>query len=206
MNTALSWLEQCLSTHKCGLDNEPRRLPRRVLQIDGPGRVRLLTTTNEHGKYVCLSHCWGTANFLTTTRSNLAEHEESLALEKLALTFQDAISFTLRLGYRYLWIDSLCIIQDSVEDWREQGSKMADIYEGADVMLSAAANLASKNHLFKSANRHHLSREWLFRDLNGELISLFSREPLSHRGLVENALPLMGRAWYVKSGSTKSVG
>jgi len=42
----------------------------------------------------------------------------------MPLTFQHAIIFTRRLGFRHIWIDSLCIIQDSKPDWEEQAAKM----------------------------------------------------------------------------------
>ncbi|KAF2195708.1 HET-domain-containing protein [Zopfia rhizophila CBS 207.26] len=50
--------------------------------------------------------------------------------------FQDAIMVTRRLGIQYLRIDSLCIIQDSVQDWREQSALMGQIYADACLNIS----------------------------------------------------------------------
>ncbi|KXX78515.1 Heterokaryon incompatibility protein 6, OR allele [Madurella mycetomatis] len=61
----------------------------------------------------------------------------------LPATFQDAIDFTRRLGLRYIWIDSICIIQDSPKDWAEQSSLMADIYGNAHLTICATASAGS---------------------------------------------------------------
>jgi hypothetical protein len=55
----------------------------------------------------------------------------------LPRTFQDAVLVTRRLGVKYLWIDSLCIIQDDVEDWQTESGKMADIYSDAYLVIGA---------------------------------------------------------------------
>jgi hypothetical protein len=43
-------------------------------------------------------------------------------------TFFDATIITRELGYRYLWIDSLCIVQDFLEDWEAESQNMGNIY------------------------------------------------------------------------------
>jgi hypothetical protein len=61
--------------------------------------------------YIALSHCWG-ENDCRMTRSNLTAMLESIEFESLPKTFQDAITVARKLGVPYVWIDSLCIIQD----------------------------------------------------------------------------------------------
>jgi hypothetical protein len=51
--------------------------------------------------------------------------------------FQDAVLITRRLKIKYLWIDSLCIIQDSLEDWAREAARMGDIYRHAFLTLFA---------------------------------------------------------------------
>lgn len=74
---------------------------------------------------------------LATTQTNLLAHCERIALDELPQTFRDAINITRDLGLRYIWIDSLCIIQDSLEDWSLEVSCMVDIYINAYVTLAA---------------------------------------------------------------------
>lgn len=66
-------------------------------------------------------------------------------MDELLLTFRDAILFTRGLGYRYLWIDSLCIIQNSYEDWVIELSHMQDYYKYA--VLTISADLAEGDHV-----------------------------------------------------------
>jgi len=61
--------------------------------------------------YTCLSHCWGTAQFIQTTVDTLAQFKDTIAWDDLPKTFQDAIDVTHQLGIKYIWIDSLCILQ-----------------------------------------------------------------------------------------------
>src|SRR5450756_303615 len=113
MKLANEWLKECLSTHagcQKPLETKP---PTRVIDI-GPGGEypSLLVTDGDITKYVTLSHCWGKATLLTTTNSSLADRVAGIAMGLLPRTFQDAIRVTHLLGFKYLWIDSLCIIQD----------------------------------------------------------------------------------------------
>ncbi|PQE03115.1 heterokaryon incompatibility protein [Rutstroemia sp. NJR-2017a BVV2] len=58
-------------------------------------------------------------------------------------TFQNAVQITRALGLRYLWIDSLCIIQDDKDDWQFESAKMANIYLGSCVTIAATASFDS---------------------------------------------------------------
>ena len=60
--------------------------------------------------YVTLSHCWGAKQIITTTQETLRSRLAAIPWKDLSKTFQDAIIITNNLGYRYIWIDSLCII------------------------------------------------------------------------------------------------
>ncbi|KAK2029232.1 HET-domain-containing protein, partial [Colletotrichum zoysiae] len=87
--------------------------------------------------YVALSHCWGGPIPSSTVLADLEARKVELPLEPLPRNFQDAIAVTRALGIRYLWIDSLCIIQDSQADWLAEAGKMASVYAGATVVISA---------------------------------------------------------------------
>jgi hypothetical protein len=114
-------------------------LPTRVMDISY-GQPRLLVTQNQRGHYIALSHCWGSGEKrpLCTTTENLKEHISGIPFTKVPKTFQDAIKICAEIGYQYLWIDSLCILQDSEEDWIRESQKMGSIYERARLTIAAS--------------------------------------------------------------------
>ena len=93
--------------------------------------------------YMTLSHRWGTDEQIMLTKSSLPDMSERIEIAKLSQTYQDAIAITRSLGLRYLWIDSLCIIQDSVVDWQAEATKMGDIFKYS--ICTIAASWASSN-------------------------------------------------------------
>ncbi|KAI0181139.1 heterokaryon incompatibility protein-domain-containing protein [Hypoxylon sp. FL1284] len=113
---------------------------------------RLVEHHPEEAAYVALTHCWGTVSFLKTQKDTLQSHKECIPLEKLPRNFKDAIYVSKVLGYKYLWIDSLCIIQDSLEDWNEQSNLMGDIYRKADLVIAATHASAAEDG-FLTENR-----------------------------------------------------
>jgi hypothetical protein len=96
---------------------------------------------NEAGLYVALSHCWGSPQVheppLKTLQSNLKQMKQQIPWETLSKTFQDAVLITRALGIRFIWIDSLCIVQDDSRDWEEQAADMAAVYRNAYLTISA---------------------------------------------------------------------
>lgn len=93
-------------------------------------------------RYVTLSHCWGNPNSppLRLLKANLEEFREGILLERLPLTFRHAVAFAARLdGVRYIWIDSLCIIQDDKDDWLVESQVMGDVYKNSFLNISATA-------------------------------------------------------------------
>lgn len=111
----------------------------------------LHVSNGELGPWLSLSHCWGKEQTFTTKLNTLASHCNTLSLVDLPETFRDAIMITRRLGYQYLWIDSLCIIQDSQEDWEAEAQKMASIYQNAVLTISADASDNDHQGIFKGA-------------------------------------------------------
>lgn len=170
-----SWLRQCVNNHsscRSTLSGErfgrnPRnssldqsKLPTRILDVGSINSplVKLLETTTEtpSAPYVALSHCWGPPDKqpLTTTGDTLAEYISSgISMARLPRTFADAVRITRDQGIRYLWIDSLCILQDSQSDWEAESKRMSSIYEGATLTLGAAYARDSSEGLFKGLQR-----------------------------------------------------
>jgi len=117
-------------------------LPKRVLDI-GPsdGSVIKLyeTVSGEIGKYAALSHCWGKSSIPTTCQENFHNRLSSIKWDDLTKVFQDAITVARMFEIPYLWIDSLCIIQDSGPDWDTESFKMGSYYSNAYVTISSAS-------------------------------------------------------------------
>jgi hypothetical protein len=99
-------------------------------------------------RYIALSHSWGTSKFLNLMESNLSDFMHGISMESLPPTFRDAVSVVRRVGFRFLWIDSLCIIQDSGEDWRREAAHMKDIYSNAECVIAAVASWTSLDSFF----------------------------------------------------------
>ena len=98
----------------------------------------LYESNGELGDYATLSHCWGQKQVITTTKATFKLRKRGIAWNELSKTFQDALVITEKLGLRYLWIDSLCIIQDDLWDWEIESKKMAEIYKGSMLTIAAA--------------------------------------------------------------------
>jgi hypothetical protein len=138
-----SELQHCRRYHGiCGQDKMP--LPRRVLDVGDASKpcVRLHEPGSRHAAhpqeaYATLSHCWGGEVALKTTKSTIEVRKGGIPWGAIPRTFQDAIRVTRWLGLRYLWIDSLCIVQDDAADWEHESARMADIYQGSELTIVA---------------------------------------------------------------------
>jgi hypothetical protein len=115
-------------------------LPKRVLDVGKKDEeyIRLVEPSNERGFYCALSHCWGTEKPLMTTVDTLSNHLAGISLIELPKTFREAVEITRGIGIRYLWIDSLCIIQGHKQDWHEQAEHMGMLYAHAYLTIAAS--------------------------------------------------------------------
>jgi hypothetical protein len=130
--------QNCHEKHACG-EAMPDIMPTRLLQIgihDGLYSIKLVEEAACQ-PYVTLSHCWGTTPAATSTTTTLRDRKTDIPWSMLTQTFKDAVALTEQLGYEYLWIDALCILQDSKEDWEAESAKMHQVYANCDLMLSA---------------------------------------------------------------------
>ncbi|PVH80460.1 HET-domain-containing protein [Cadophora sp. DSE1049] len=177
---ARAWIHECTASHdktKCPAP-DAKDLPTRLIDVsppNEPNHTRLvLPVEGEKCHYLALSHCWGPSvigNRLTTTEATLKSRLQSIPLSKMPANFRDAAIVTRKLGYRYLWIDSLCIIQDSREDWEIESGNMGNIYTNADLTLAAAAAKDSDGGMLGFSNE---GEEWR---------TMLSRSSVKSRGL-----------------------
>lgn len=198
-----SWLKNCLDNHpKCKARHADRDfMPTRVLDIgashsvEPPTHVRVVETKQElikikDRRYMTLSHCWGRMEFVRLTAHDHAEFTtHGIAWESSSSgkkrndicsnkNFAEAIQTARKLGIRYIWIDSICIIQNSVEDWECEAKLMHKVYRNSYCNLAAVDSQDGSGGLFR-----HRS--------NDVLPAKFESEGFSHR--------FRGRSWRIVS-------
>ncbi|MCJ1386129.1 hypothetical protein MMC17_009255 [Xylographa soralifera] len=145
----ISWIQECTESHPDCKSPAVRPMPTRVIDVgscDGSREPFVYESNGESGEYITLSYCWGSSQPTTTTRENVKSHMKRIPLDKLPQTIHDAVLITRKLGKQFLWVDTLCIIQNSVgdTDWQRESSKMNHIYGNA--FLTIAACSASDSH------------------------------------------------------------
>ncbi|KAF4615880.1 hypothetical protein G7Y89_g15235 [Cudoniella acicularis] len=163
MQQAQSWLQDCKTHHlRCnGVGNTLRHLPARLINIlpnSNPDispviKIESMDSANEHVEYLAFSHCWGGPELpFRLLESNKEDLFKGIEFRVLSKNMQDAVRVTRSLGYKYLWIDSLCIIQDSSEDWKIEAAKMGDVYAGAVCTIASTGSASSQGGCFHSRN------------------------------------------------------
>ncbi|TGO15670.1 hypothetical protein BTUL_0037g00220 [Botrytis tulipae] len=161
-NFCCSSIKMCQETHElCNPASNPdktsRSLPTRLIDVNcDPPRLILSLNIEPASSYATLSHCWGKAPILTLTTKNLEAFQQGLPVSRLSKTFQDAIDVGKRLlrdfNVRYLWIDSLCIIQDSKPDWENEAPRMSQVYGNAFCCIAATSATDGSKGLFSPRN------------------------------------------------------
>lgn len=202
---AKAWMVQCESSHKECKTLTQRTLPKRVVQIlpgpkPGNCKIRLHETSiAQQAPYVCLSHCWGKHQIIVTNEKNFAQHQKEIPWKSLSTTFQDAVEFTCRIGVEFIWIDSLCIIQDSKADWEKEAVKMASYYSNADLTIAASAAKDGTVGLFPKKQDTDEALELCGQDAKGRPYHVVARTAIDHPFDVEedefDQFPLTKRGW-----------
>ncbi|KAL2759324.1 hypothetical protein ACRALDRAFT_1028170 [Sodiomyces alcalophilus JCM 7366] len=143
VSLAREWLDICVHAkgkhNNCTKVGVPELPTRAVFVGDHQTTPRLVVSEKgQRAQYAALSHCWGGSTPTMTTTDNFHQYTVSLPA-KLPQTFLDALQVARALHLQYIWIDSLCIIQDWPEDWHREASRMAQVYTNAHVTISADA-------------------------------------------------------------------
>ncbi|RYP03311.1 hypothetical protein DL764_005229 [Monosporascus ibericus] len=137
---AATCLEECIQNHSGCPPPQSAQLPTRVIDCLNPEKPKLLLGGNMRGSYAALSYVWGEKQPHSTTQENLENYLTSgINLSLLPKTIRDAVDSTCRFNLRYLWVDALCILQDSREDKDREIQQMRRIFEHAHVTLIAAS-------------------------------------------------------------------
>ncbi|KAK4205915.1 heterokaryon incompatibility protein-domain-containing protein, partial [Rhypophila decipiens] len=159
------WRDECLLNHtRCqrGSNGAEPKLPTRLVDVSDPERPFLqerhtLPRSRPNTQYVALSYCWGQGKKFRTLRDNYEIFKATgIPCFDLPQTFKDAIHAAHSLGYQYIWIDALCIIQDDDGDLENELKNMGDIYRYAELTICAQGAASSHAGFFQSS-RHTLS-------------------------------------------------
>lgn len=152
------WLRECQATHEKCQQSAFKGLPKRVLDLRNPdicGNVRLRKTNKDDifDRYMALSYCWEGERPLLTLQENVHHHLQRISWESLPSSYRDAVWLCRKLGIDYLWIDSLCIVQDDTTEWDHQTGITGDIYHNAKVVLVAASSSKPSDSILRRRYR-----------------------------------------------------
>ena len=89
------------------------------------------TDDDENQKYTAVSYCWGANQNILLLTTNVNAYTECIPVESLPRTIADAVIITRKMKLRYLWVDALCILQNSEEDLAHELSYMGELYANA---------------------------------------------------------------------------
>ncbi len=198
-----SMLQKCLTTHTSCVQPSSLTPPKRLLNISGD-QIKLAEPSSDDvylwtsaKKYAALSHCWGPTVPIKTLHETIEQFKMGINWHDLTATFQDGITVARRLGIDWIWIDSLCIIQNDTSDWEIEASKMSDYYKNAYITISATSSangsvpfLRSRDSLWTPARFECLKSDGKPFIVEARLIP---EKPYSNT--IEGWGPLTTRAW-----------
>src|SRR2546423_994682 len=202
---ARRWLQECLDHHP---DCQRKRQlcsarPSRLLDVSEPFiKLRDQSGMDIESEYTALSHCWGQAETFCLTTQNLPKLRRGLRLTDLPVLFQDAIGVTRKLSCQFLWIDSLCILQDMEDDWAMELASMGDIFLGARCTIAAVSAPDANCRLFEE--RNPLCFTDCFYTSNDNKTDLRISHPIEPHildtwsGSMRDVRPLLRRGWVVQ--------
>ncbi|EKG11392.1 Heterokaryon incompatibility [Macrophomina phaseolina MS6] len=156
--TARVWLDRCQSIHTaCNQrhNEEQSALPTRLVyvgELQNPESVHIVLGSQVSGDYAAFSHRWvsdGTTSWVTK-KANVEDRMRQLDMSALPNGIQDAVKFCRRLGIPYIWIDSLCIIQDCEADWASESVKMLQVFGNAALTLFSDCAQNDAHHFLKA--------------------------------------------------------
>lgn len=194
-------LGRCNVTHSRCKPTKAQCLPKRLIHIGDSCNARIHLVESESIRndslYVALSHCWGDYGLLTTTESTVCARKECIEWEELSKVFQDAILVARHFHISYIWIDSICIIQDSKDNWEIESSRMAQVYENSFFTVAATSSpngsISFLNTPHQVSPRSHLELPWNYQNHNSIPVGIRRTSLAFSAGTIEG--PLSKRAW-----------
>jgi hypothetical protein len=160
MQAVLQEFHACQAEHhKC--QTGPPLLPTRLVNVgvapyEAQNDISKLhkSSPEERGNYVALSYCWGGPQKIVTSNETLTAMMSSLPRAMLPETIRDAIKVTRQSGIRYLWIDTLCIMQNNTSNQSYEIANMGNIYKNATLTIAANNSLSTEEAFLKDFFAH----------------------------------------------------
>jgi hypothetical protein len=163
-------------------------------------------TLDPDTQFMCLSHCWGSLRpDCITVKDTYARNTEEITWKGAPKTLRDAVRMTRRFKIQYIWIDSLCIVQDDEQDWRDESVRMATIYDNAYLTLAATGSSDGSGGLFHEQKAPYKWKRVTYTDRKGVTTHVYARQAFNHlqhlsaESLLQTnkgtEFPLMRRAW-----------
>ncbi len=198
---ARGWFQRCRNHHPhcTPADYSGRKLPKRLLEVGNSSSgltVKVIETQPlQDIEYMTLSHCWGGTLPMCLLTANLETFKTGIPFSSLPKTFQDAFSVVGWFGIKYLWIDSLCIFQDSVDDWAQESGRMRGHYKYSFGTIAATGASNSSEGLFFDRNPAFVApfkaiissegnEENVEVTAGGSCLGALNKEPLNQRAWV----------------------
>ncbi|KAH9863748.1 hypothetical protein J1614_009680 [Plenodomus biglobosus] len=191
LSSARSMINNCLSSHsKCkSRHSRPTTLPRRILDLftgEDSKSIRLHEAEYveserryEYGEYVALSHVWGLAKGLPKlTTTTLQEYKKNIAYSMLPKALQETITLARAMKIRWLWIDSLCLMQDETQEKLEEALQMDEIFGNAFLTIAATSAVDSSTQPLFPIKKQPFKVQ--AKDTLGSPIKIYVREQPSH--------------------------
>jgi hypothetical protein len=160
------WIHDCDQKHQCLHSQDAPFLPTRLIYVGNnvSEQARLICKTKnlaKETKYLALSHRWGSSpnegqpnplegKIVCTDKKNIDRLGHGFDESELPPMYLDAILIARELKVEYLWIDSLCIIQQDEEDWKEESELMEQVFRSAYATLAATCASSPAEHFLKT--------------------------------------------------------
>lgn len=145
-----SWMDNCCKTHTlCKAIKQIEHAPTRLIDVGSETIAPRLIESHRDCKNILRFRTAGATTCRCEPHANYHEHTTAISWEAMPTTFRDAIEVTRALGCEYLWIDCLCIIQDSEEDWSRECTFMGEVYAGALVTISSSQGTSVTDGIFE---------------------------------------------------------
>jgi hypothetical protein len=188
-------------------------MPKRIIFV---GKACEEPTLHDTGyiedPYAILSYCWGDSqHLLKTTSTSLNKRKKGIPLAQLPKTIRDAIYITRELAIDYLWVDSLYILQDSVEDWEVESSKMGEYFRNAHITIAASAASDAQVGILSARQEITQSVQDEYELVDGTICNIVIQERRRSskelESLVHDFGPLSKRGWAFQENvlSTRTV-
>ncbi|PHH90197.1 hypothetical protein CDD83_4296 [Cordyceps sp. RAO-2017] len=141
-------------------------MPTRVIDLGDTGGAttttttpRLIETGGQEGVYVALSYCWGEGRGTHQRKLEPETHAElkknGIPEREMTLAHREALHIARALGFRYVWIDALCIVQGTGkaarDDWARESARIPDTYGNAALTVVAGRSGDSRRSFLEPA-------------------------------------------------------